>query len=116
MKTIHDFIFCDGVLTPQTVFYLVKVGSSSADRHAFSYVAKLARAPDFYFKKHTAETTQFLEKCAASVFSVSDIATSIKLQRRVVVDIAWLASFLRKNPPALLNSLKIAPPVNKVNT
>lgn len=114
MKTIHDFIYCDGIITTQTVFYLVKVGTSRADRYALQYVAKAARSPDFFFKVHSTSTMEFIEKCASSIYTTVDVHRAVALLRRQVVEVTWLASFLRKNPPELLNSLKISPAENRL--
>lgn len=114
MKHYKDFIFCDGVLTTQSVFYLVAVGTSSKDRQALAYVSTLARSPDFFFYDHSQETMAFLTKCAESIFHRHDDPLAINYLRRMVVSITWLASFLRKNPPTLLNSLRISVPENRL--
>lgn len=114
MKKLKDFIFCDSVLTSQTVFYLVAVGSSKKDRDAHKFVATLARSPDFLFCAHNAQSVEFIENCAQSIFHVAKVPEAVRLLRRQYVTICWLASFLRKNPPTLLNSMKISPMVNNV--
>lgn len=116
MKKLKDFIFCDGVLTSRTVFYLVTVGTSEKDQAAHRYVAQLARSPDFFFSGHTLQTQAFIESCAKSIFHKNDIAAALRLLRRQVVTVTWLASFLRENPPALLNSERISCPENQVKT
>lgn len=116
MKKLKDFIFCDGVLSSRTVFYLVTVGTSLKDQAAHRYVAQLARSPDFFFCDHTLLTQAFIENCAISIFHKSDISAALKLLRRQVVTVSWLATFLRKFPPALLNSEKISCPENQVTT
>lgn len=114
MKKLKDFVFCDGVLTSSTVFYLVKVGISKKDRLANAYVAKLARSPDFFFCDHTRATMAFMEKCAQAIFHRPCDPLAVSLLRRQVIEISWLASFLRKNPPSLLNSSKFSAAENKV--
>lgn len=116
MKKLKDFIFCDGVLSSRTVFYLVTVGTSLKDQAAHRYVAQLARSPDFFFCDHTLQSQAFIENCAISIFHKSDISAALKLLRRQVVTVCWLATFLRKFPPALLNSEKISCPENQVTT
>ena len=115
MKKLKDFIFCDGVLTAQTVFYLVAVGNSKKDRDAHKFVATLARSPDFLFCTHNTQSVEFIENCAMSIFHMAKVPEAVRLLRRQYVSIGWLASFLRKNPPSLLNSLKIPPVVNKIH-
>lgn len=116
MKHLKDFIFCDGVISSRTVFYLVTVGTSEKDQRALRFVAKLARSPNFFFQSHDAQTQAFIENCAKSIFHKSDIPGALKLLRRQFVSICWLASFLRKFHPALLNSEKISCPENQVKT
>ena len=115
MKKLKDFIFCDGILSSQTVFYLVKVGSSRRDVAAHRFVAQVARSPNFYFQDHSIQTMAFVEKCAESIYGTLDNIKPLKCLRRQVVDVTWLASFLRKNPATLLNSLKISVPENRLN-
>lgn len=114
MKKLKDFIYCDGVLSSRTVFYLVRVGTSLRDQAAHRYVAQLAHSPDFFFCDHSLISQAFIENCAISIFHKSDISAALKLLRRQVVTVSWLAAFLRKFPPALLNSEKISCPENQV--
>ena len=68
MKKLKDFIFCDGILQSQVVFYLVTVGNSQRDRAANRFVASVAKSDHFFFRDHGAETMAFIEKCAESIF------------------------------------------------
>lgn len=114
MKKLKDFIFCDSLLTSQTVFYLVAVGNSKRDRQANEYVCKVARSPDFFFREHSRQTMAFIEKCAEAIFDCQNNPLATKLIRRQIVSVTWLATFLRKNPPCLLNSLKISAVENRL--
>lgn len=113
MKKLKDFIFCDSVLSSNIVFYIVKVGISCGDRQADRFVATLASSSDFYFKDHSGDSQAFIEKCASSIFRGVPESKALQLIRRQVVDVKWLASFLRQNPPCLLNSAKINPAENR---
>lgn len=113
MKKLKDFVFCDAVLTTKVVFYLVKVGISCADRQALRFVQSVASSSDFYFQDHTQKSQAYIEKCAMSIFDGVPGSMAMHLIRRQVVEIKWLAAFLRKNPPCLLNSAKINPAENR---
>lgn len=114
MKHLKDFIFCDGILSSRTVFYLVSVGTSRKDRYALAFVQKLARSPNYFFCDHNSQAMAFVEKCAESIFNCTGNPLATRLLRREIIPVTWLASFLRKNPPTLLNSLKISAPENHV--
>lgn len=116
MKHLKDFIFCDGILSSQTVFYLVAVGTSRKDRYAHAFVQKVARSPNFFFCDHNRQSMAFVEKCAESIFHRQGDPLATRYLRRMIVPVTWLATFLRKNPPTLLNSLKISTPENHVET
>lgn len=113
MKKLKDFIYCDSLLTTSVVFYLVRVGISASDQHDARYVATVANSSDFYFQDHSPASQAFIEKCAASIFKGVPGWKAVSLIRRQVVEVRWLASFLRKNPPTLLNSAKINPAENR---
>lgn len=104
MKTLFDFIFCDGKLTRDVVFYQVRVGSSEKDKNAQAFIASQTSSSNYYWHLHSTESMTFIEKCAASLFNV-DIPE--RLLRRKIVEVTWLARFLKKFPPSLLNSQKI---------
>lgn len=107
MKTLFDFIYCDGMPSPATVFYLVSVGISRRDKAAFSFVRRAANTNNFFFTRHDNLTQSFINRCANSIFSGADEHKAAAYLRRKLVPVTWLASFLRQNPPALLNSLRI---------
>lgn len=112
MKKLKDFVYCDGVLTTRTVFYLVAVGSSKRDAAAWRYVTGIARGNSFYLRDHCHSSQAFIKRCATSIYGELSGAKAIVLLRRVLVPVTWLAAFLRKNPPALLNSTRISVPEN----
>lgn len=107
MKTVFDLIYCETVLTSQVVFYHVLVGCSHRDHSAFEFVKSVAKAPSFFFVKHSLEVQNFVDKCAASIFNYSGRDGATRFLRRKVVNITWLAAFLKRAPPCLLNSTRI---------
>lgn len=107
MKTIYDLIFCNATLTKHTVFYHVYVGRSTRDLRALAFVKSVAVAPEFFFARHSLDVQNFVDKCAASIFNYSGRDGATRFLRRKVVTITWLAAFLKRAPPCLLNSSKI---------
>lgn len=115
MKQLHDFVFCDGAFHADVVFYLVRVGNSVMERRAHNWLKQLTQAkPCYLYTIHTQEMVNFKEKVAASVFNRPScpIMRPALLLRQTVVDVLWLARFLRHNPPELLNSTRINTPVD----
>lgn len=109
MKRIFDFIFCDGIITPNVVWYSVRVGSSVPDQRAQKRIQSLAEhSSDYLFSQHTLAMAAFKEKVAASIFPVSadSSCSPILLLRQKQVEVTWLARFLRHHPAALLNSTR----------
>lgn len=107
MKKIYVFAYCDGVLTPDVIFYDVKVGISKVDKAAFAYVSGLKDTHKFFLALRSNSVQQFIEQCALSLFPSGDLVTAVSCLRRKVVTVTWLAKFLRTCPLALLNSKKI---------
>lgn len=107
MKTVYDLIFCNATLTRRTVFYQVYVGKSARDMRALAFVCSIAKAPEFFFARHSIDVQNFVDKCAASIFNYSCRDGATRFLRRKVVTITWLAAFLKRSPPCLLNSSKI---------
>lgn len=107
MKTVYDLIFCNATLSRSTVFYQVYVGKSSRDLRALAFVASVAKAPEFFFARHSLDVQNFVDKCAASIFNYSGRDGATRFLRRKVVTITWLAAFLKRAPPCLLNSSRI---------
>lgn len=108
MKRLYDFIYCDdAILTRDIIFYHVRVGVSQRDQAAARFVSSMARDERFFFKLHSIETQNFIDHCAVSLFPNRSLVQAVALQRRRVVEVVWLAKFLRRSPPALLNSLSI---------
>lgn len=107
MKTIYDLIFCDATLSRHTVFYQVYVGKSARDLRALAFVRTIALAPEFFFTKHSLNVQGFIDKCAAEIFGYYGRDGAARFLRRKVVTITWLAAFLKRAPPCLLNSSKI---------
>ncbi len=114
MKKLKDFVFCDGVLSSRTVFYLVAVGSSARDAAAWRFVRKTARGQNYFIGDHGLSSQAFIERCAVSIYGGVSAGRAVSLLRRVLVPVTWLAAFLRSYPPALLNSVKISVPENHV--
>lgn len=104
MKKLFDFAFCEGEIKHETVFYLVAVGKSQQDKRAWHFVQKTAHGQNFLLRPHSNEMMQFLERVYESLFPK---ATNYNLMRKKLVPVRWLASFLRKFPPQLLNSTRI---------
>lgn len=96
MKRLFDFVFAEGEITPQNVWYLVPVGQSVADQRAASYVRSYVRNDSrFFFQKHDTQVARYIDRVSASVGC---------RVRRHVVGVRSLATFLRHCPPVLLNS------------
>lgn len=110
MKTLHDFAFCDGTLTPGVVFYLVTVGVSERDQQAKASIQRrVAGDCRYFFCVHTKETANFITRVEQSLFASAMYGRDHvhSYLRRKVVTITWLAAFLRSCPPMLLNSERI---------
>lgn len=107
MKTVYDLIFCEATLSKQTVFYHIYVGYSARDIRALAFVKTVAKAPEFFFARHSLDVQNFVDKCAASIFNYSGRDGATRFLRRKVVTITWLAAFLKHAPPCLLNSTRI---------
>lgn len=114
MKQLFDFVYCDGVITPSVVFYLVKVGRSSRDQQAKRFIENSATSVNFLFVRHSKDMAGFVEKIAVSIFGCSNKLIVTKCLRRKMVNVTWLATFLKNNPPCLLNSAKILPQATAV--
>lgn len=107
MKKLYDFCFCeDAILTRDVIFYLVKVGTSKRDQDALRYIKK-AVGQNAWIALHDAQAYSFIEKCALSLFPGRTSFKAVALLRRKMVEVTWLATFLRNCPGALLNSLRI---------
>lgn len=104
MKKLFDFAFCEDVIRHDTVFYLVAVGKSQQDKQAWHFVQKIAHGQNFLLRPHSNEMMAFLDKVYKSLFPKT---TKYNLMRKKLVQVRWLASFLRKFPPQLLNSKRI---------
>lgn len=107
MKTVYDLIFCDATLSRHTVFYQVYVGRSARDRRALAFVLSIAKAPEFFFARHSLDVQNFIDKCAAAICGYYGREGATRFLRRKVVAITWLAAFLKSAPPCLLNSSRI---------
>lgn len=106
MKTIFDFAYCDGELTPAVVWYQVRVGISKADKSAHQFVMSRARAtPSMFYARHSMKVAEYLENVALSLFPFN--GASALMLRRKTIDVQALARFIRDNPLALLNSERI---------
>lgn len=107
MKKVYDFVFCEGVITPAIVFYLVRVGSSQRDQSALSSLSRLVKKrQDVLFCLHSQQMADFIGRVALSLFPSVGCPSCppISLLKRQVVEITWLNSFVRKYPLTLLNS------------
>lgn len=107
MKTIFDFVYCQGDFSPLVVWYLVRVGISKRDQMARKFIEDIARcSPDFLFAKHDRTMVLLRESFAQHLAISMPVAhrCSSLLLRQITVEVRSLASFLRKCPAALLNS------------
>lgn len=112
MKTIYDFVYCDSILSQDTIFYQLKVGISKRDQRALRFVRRRMVAGTFILCPHCEQFMQWLRAMESRLFSVAvkeNLACGHFL-RQLMVPVTWLASFLRHNPPQLLNSLRIETP------
>lgn len=107
MKKLFVFAFCEGELTPDVVWYDVKVGISRRDRAAFAYILSKKATAKFFFAQRDNAVQRFIEQCAASLFPMFDQLRQLACIRRKVVDVTWLAKFIRTAPMPLLNSTRI---------
>ena len=64
MKTVYDLVFCNAALTKQTVFYHVYVGNSARDLRALAFVRSIAKAPDFFFARHSIDCLLYTSDAA----------------------------------------------------
>lgn len=108
MKKIKLFAFCESELHPGVVWYHVKVGISRQDKAADRYLIERARSAMFFYADYSAEICEFRSRVAASLFPGADFPVSYL--RTAYINVLDLARFLKKNPPALLNSLRLDPP------
>lgn len=107
MKTVYDLIYCNATLTRHTVFYQVYVGKAARELRALAFVRTIALAPEFFYTKHSLNVQGFIDKCAAEIFGYYGRDGAARFLRRKVVTITWLAAFLKRAPPCLLNSTRI---------
>lgn len=107
MKTVYDLIFCDADLSRHTVFYQVYVGRSARDIRALAFIRSIAKAPGIFFARHSLDVQNFIDRCAASIFSYYGREGAARFLRRKVVAVTWLAAFLKRAPTCLLNSSRI---------
>lgn len=106
MKVLYDFLYCPDQLTPQVVWYTLRVGRSQADQRAFAFVrAFIAGTSSFFLQRHSLEMAAFKEKISASMFSLvpERCITPVGMLRQATIDVLELAKFLRQFPAAFLN-------------
>lgn len=105
MKTIYNFMYCDGVLTSQTVHYVVMVGRSERELRAASFVSRLAKTTaSVYFHINDNDGAKFMELVRQSLKTDVLSRNSFNVMRCVVCNVVDLARFLRSAPMELLNS------------
>lgn len=107
MKTIFDFVYCQGDFSPLVVWYQVRVGISKRDQSARKYVEYLShRSGDMLFCKHSPVMVRLRDSFARQLADTRPTACkfSALLLRQLTIDVRSLATFLRKCPAALLNS------------
>ena len=110
MVKLHDFVYCESQISPQTVFYSVAVGESQRDKSALAQVKSMVWNDNrFFFSIHSLANARFFERIRESLFSSLQRSShspwpQLRTKR---VTIAWLRSFLRNNPPELLNSQRV---------
>lgn len=113
MKKLFDFMYCDGALTPSTIWYTVTVGISATDKKAKGFIeAKAKCSTNFLFLQHDNQMAEFKEKVAISLFgdTIDQGMSPVAYLRQKFVTVTQLASFLRSNPATLLNSEAIPMP------
>lgn len=109
MKRIYDFVYCDGMLSQDTVFYSVAVGRSERDQRALSFVRSKLIPGKTIFALHSGQFVKFMFLMEQKMFKnayFTNVGCSHYL-RRIYVQVTWLAYMLRNHPPTLLNSKKI---------
>lgn len=110
MKTLYNFIYCKGSLTPAVVWYTVRVGISQADQRAFRFVrSRVAGNTDYWLSRHSKEMAEFKKKISESLFPMVHAAggNALSLLRQEFIDIIELARRLRRYPAEFLNSSSI---------
>ncbi len=109
MKKVYDFVYCDGVLSQDTVFYSVAVGRGERDLQALRVVRASLIPGKTFFAIHSEQFCLFMRQMEKELFKnacFSSIGCSHYL-RRIYVPVTWLAQMIRKYPMALLNSKRI---------
>lgn len=102
MKRIYQFAFCEREITPEVVFYLVKVGTSEKDRQAHTYMKKLTEKSNcFLYALHDNEMQKFIDNIAKSQFKTK---TPWKFLRSKMVEITQLVKFIKQYPYNYLNA------------
>lgn len=107
MKTIFDFVYCQGDFSPLVVWYQVRVGISKRDQSARRFIECLSRCSgDMLFCKHSPVMVSLKDSFARQLADARPAANrySTLLLRQITIEVRSLASFLRKCPAALLNS------------
>lgn len=105
MKKIYDFVFAEEI-TRDTVFYQVQVGRCKRDQQAYRFIKSVLPAGRFLFAIHHENFAEWLFDLEKQLFSNCRFYHPAQLRylRRKCVQVTWLASFLRKCPPQMLNS------------
>lgn len=108
MKKIYDFVYCDSVLSHDTVFYSVAVGRSERDKRALRSIQQNLQRGTYILSVHSEQFCQWLYQLEGILFN--DDAHQKHYLRRLLVPVQWLATRIRTAPPSLLNSKRIHTP------
>lgn len=111
MKSIHDFVFCDGTFSPQTIWFLVLSGTSARDRAALRRLQRLASSsPHMLLAPHSGAMCELRQRIAEQTFPTMERPAA--MMRTKYVTVAWLLSFMNRYPWQLLNSSRIDTPIS----
>lgn len=110
MKSIYDFVFCEGTFSPQTIWFQVLAGTSRRDRAALGQLRRLASSsPHTLLARHSADLSDLRTRIAEQSFP--KMGRPAAMMRMKYVTVAWLVSFMKRNPWQLLNSSRIDTPL-----
>lgn len=102
MKKVKIFAFCDGELSPATVWYHVPIGISERDRRADRNLTDIVKkhAPAMFYAVDSVQVSTFLHRVRISLFGKSYLSRPL---RQVYITPQALLAKLRTLPLAFLN-------------
>lgn len=101
MKTLHDFLYCRGKITPAVCWYLVKVGTSQRDKYAHTRIRQLAEKDNaFFYAKHDESMCAFRQKVVNSLFTPGkkEVEPSVNRLKTRVVEVVDLWRKIKSQP------------------